>query len=131
MALAWSPAVLAFVSSLALPAPVPPQRTPTPRRPTLPQAGNAAPSGNMNGKYVVASGGRVPAAFNDDYASKGHEYFDVWAPEITSHYGEVYASAHCGGSSLRKLSLADDACTPPFRRTSGPTRATTRSRRTL
>lgn len=28
-------------------------------------------------------------AWNDDYASKGYEYFDVWAPEIATHYGEV------------------------------------------
>ena len=28
--------------------------------------------------------------FNDDYASKGHEFFDVWAPEIATHYGEVF-----------------------------------------
>jgi len=28
--------------------------------------------------------------WNDDYASKGHEYFDVWAPEIATHYGEVF-----------------------------------------
>ena len=43
----------------------------------------------MNGAYVVATGGKVGIPFNDDYASKGHEYFDVWAPEIASHYGEV------------------------------------------
>lgn len=30
--------------------------------------------------------------FNDDYASKGHEFFDVWAPEIATHYGEVFWS---------------------------------------
>ena len=28
--------------------------------------------------------------FNDDYASKGHEYFDVWSPEIATTYGENY-----------------------------------------
>ena len=28
--------------------------------------------------------------FNDDYASKGHQYFDVWAPEMATHYGEVF-----------------------------------------
>merc|ERR1719408_446991 len=44
----------------------------------------------MNGKYVVASGGNQDVAWNDDYASKGHEYFDVWAPEIATHYGEVF-----------------------------------------
>ena len=25
--------------------------------------------------------------WNDDYASKGYEYFDVWAPEMATHYG--------------------------------------------
>ena len=46
--------------------------------------------GNMNGKYVVASGDKVHVPFNDDYASKGHEYFDVWAPEIATHYGDAF-----------------------------------------
>merc|ERR1719506_1383615 len=52
----------------------------------------AAPtkSGNMNGKYVVASVDKLHVPWNDDYASKGHEYFDVWAPEIATHYGEVF-----------------------------------------
>jgi len=49
-----------------------------------------AASGNMNGKYSVASGLHQDTGFNDDYASKGHEYFDVWAPEISTHYGEVF-----------------------------------------
>ena len=35
----------------------------------------------------MASGARQDVGFNDDYASKGHEYFDVWAPEIATHYG--------------------------------------------
>ena len=39
----------------------------------------AAASKNMNGRYVVASGKDQGVPFNDDYASKGHEYFDVWA----------------------------------------------------
>ena len=50
-------------------------------------------SGNMNGRYRVATGGKGPlplGTFNDDYASKGHKYFDVWAPEIATHYGEVF-----------------------------------------
>jgi len=38
----------------------------------------AAPS-NMNGKYIVTSGNKVGVQFNDDYASKGHEYFDVYS----------------------------------------------------
>ena len=28
--------------------------------------------------------------FNDNYASKGHEYFDVYSPELATHYGEVF-----------------------------------------
>jgi len=45
----------------------------------------------MNGAYTVSSGGgttNVP--FNSDYASKGHEYFDVWSPEIATQYAEVF-----------------------------------------
>ena len=45
---------------------------------------------NMNGRYQIASGARQDVPFNDDYASKGHEYFDVWAPEMATHYGEVF-----------------------------------------
>ena len=44
----------------------------------------------MNGRYLVASGGHQAVPFNDDYASKGHEYFDVYSPEIATHYGEVF-----------------------------------------
>ena len=41
-------------------------------------AAAVAPSGNMNGEYVVSSGaGKSAPRFNSDYASKGHEYFDV------------------------------------------------------
>merc|ERR1719428_2252680 len=47
-------------------------------------------SGNMNGKYMVASGDKFAVPWIDDYASKGYEYFDVWAPEIATHYGEVF-----------------------------------------
>ncbi|XP_076071269.1 uncharacterized protein LOC143042717 [Mytilus galloprovincialis] len=46
--------------------------------------------GNMNGRYLVASGGNQGVHFNDDYKSKGHEYFDVYSPEIATHYGEVF-----------------------------------------
>ncbi|XP_045181704.2 uncharacterized protein LOC123540595 [Mercenaria mercenaria] len=49
-----------------------------------------ASGGNMNGKYLVASGGNQGVPFNDDYTSKGHEYFDVYSPEIATHYGEVF-----------------------------------------
>ena len=48
---------------------------------------SAAANGNMNGAYLVASIGDQGVPFNSDYASKGHEYFDVWAPEIETHYG--------------------------------------------
>jgi hypothetical protein len=47
----------------------------------------------MNGLYQVATGGKGPmpaSAWNSDYASKGHKFFDVWAPEIATHYGEVF-----------------------------------------
>ena len=47
-------------------------------------------SGNMNGRYIVASVGKQGVPFNDDYKSKGHEYFDVYTPEIATHYGEVF-----------------------------------------
>jgi hypothetical protein len=47
-------------------------------------------TGNMNGKYAVTSRGDVNTNWNSDYASKGYEYFDVWAPEIATHYGEVF-----------------------------------------
>ena len=47
-------------------------------------------SGNMNGKYSVSSGDKLDVPFPDDYASKGHEYFDVWSPEIATTYGENY-----------------------------------------
>merc|ERR1719473_1701897 len=52
----------------------------------------AAPTkgGNMNGKYSVSSRGDLHTNFNDDYASKGYEYFDIWAPEIAAAYGEVF-----------------------------------------
>ena len=61
--------------------------------------GGAARASNLNGDYRVASvDGLVD--FNTDYASKGHEYFDVWAPEIASHYGEVRPPlVNCGPSS--------------------------------
>ena len=52
----------------------------------------------MNGKYVVASGDKFGVDWNDDYASKGHEYFDVWAPEIATHYGEVFWTDQGNGS---------------------------------
>lgn len=50
---------------------------------------NAA-DGNMNGKYSIASGAKQDVPFNDDYASKGHEYFDLWSPELATQYAQVY-----------------------------------------
>ena len=52
--------------------------------------GYATASGNMNGEYIVSSVDKTNVPFNNDFASKGHEYFDVWAPEIATHYGEVF-----------------------------------------
>ena len=49
-----------------------------------------AASGNMNGKYSVASGARQDTSFNDDFASKGHEFFDIWTPEIATTYAENF-----------------------------------------
>ena len=81
---------------------------------------SAATGGNMNGHYQTASVDNVSTidhaqsaascwirhwliisprwchhlqiktSFNDDYASKGHEFFDIYAPEIATHYGEVF-----------------------------------------
>ncbi len=45
-------------------------------------AAHGAASGNMNGRYSVTSVDKFDVPFNDDYASKGHEYFDVYSPEI-------------------------------------------------
>ena len=75
---------------------------------------------NMNGEYLVASKDAI-VPFNTDYASKGHEYFDVWAPEIATHYGE-------GGRRPFAHHAARSSHPPPPRprRTFGPTRATCR-----
>lgn len=51
---------------------------------------SASATSNMNGKYLIASGAKQNVPYNDDYASKGYEYFDLWAPEIATHYGEVF-----------------------------------------
>ena len=56
----------------------------------LASLGVTALAENMNGKYAIASGSRQNVAFNDDYASKGHEYFDVYTKEIATHYSETY-----------------------------------------
>ena len=73
-------------------------------------------SGNMNGDYIIATGTKMAPKFNDNvcgqifppppackfpmtnsfifarsqYASKGHEYFDVWSPELATTYGENF-----------------------------------------
>jgi len=39
---------------------------------------------------VSSGGGKLNTAFEDDYAARGYEYFDTWAPEIATHYGEVF-----------------------------------------
>ena len=39
---------------------------------------------NMNGRYSVSSVDKQDVPFNDDYASKGYEFFDVWSPEIAT-----------------------------------------------
>mmetsp|Transcript_15290 Transcript_15290/g.35833 ORF Transcript_15290/g.35833 Transcript_15290/m.35833 type:complete len:894 (+) Transcript_15290:100-2781(+) len=49
-----------------------------------------AGAGNLNGRYTVASGSRQQVNFNDDYAAKGHEYFDIWSKELATRYGEAY-----------------------------------------
>ena len=51
----------------------------------------AAASGNMNGKYLISSGGHGPGVtYNDDYSTKDYHFFDTWAPEISTHYGQVF-----------------------------------------
>lgn len=47
-------------------------------------------SANMNGDYIVASVDKVGVPFEDDYAARGHDYFDVWAPEIATTYGQAF-----------------------------------------
>ena len=64
--------------------------------PTTPHAAAAAStSGNMNGKYSVASGDRQDVAFNDDYASKGHESDK---PPSTDHC--LLQTPRCGAEAL-------------------------------
>lgn len=56
------------------------------------------------GQYAVTSKGDVDTDWNSDYASKGYEYFDVWAPEIATHYGEVFCTpAPVGPHGARAL----------------------------
>ncbi len=73
-------------------------------------APHGAASGNMNGRYSVTSVDKFDAPFNDDYASKGHEYFDVYSPEIATTYGQNFwtamqsvplPSTSCSGSTGR------------------------------
>mmetsp|Transcript_42291 Transcript_42291/g.76666 ORF Transcript_42291/g.76666 Transcript_42291/m.76666 type:complete len:891 (-) Transcript_42291:222-2894(-) len=45
---------------------------------------------NLNGKYLVSSGTRERVNFEDNYAERGHEYFDIWSEEIATRYGESY-----------------------------------------
>jgi len=47
-------------------------------------------SSNMNGEYKIWQDPAAKGAtFNSDYASKGHEYFDLYSPIISTRYGEV------------------------------------------
>ena len=65
----------------------------------------ASQTGNMNDGpgYLVSTSTNAdptaPQVFNTDYASKGHEYFDVWAPEMATHYGP-YSSSCSGGVDI-------------------------------
>ena len=46
---------------------------------------------NLNGNdYVVTVTDKQTSEYNSDYASKGHEFFDVYSPPITTQYGQVY-----------------------------------------
>ena len=58
--------------------------------PGLAQTTAYANASHATGKYSVTSQGDLHTNFNDDYASKGYEYFDIWAPEIAAAYGEVF-----------------------------------------
>ena len=50
----------------------------------------AAKSGNMNGRYQVASRDDTNTSWNDDFSTKGYKHFEVWGPEIATHYGENF-----------------------------------------
>lgn len=58
--------------------------------PSSPVADAETSTSNMNGRYIVRNGESIASSFNDNYASKGHEYFDVYTPEIATRYGEVF-----------------------------------------
>ena len=58
--------------------------------PTVAVRRNANPARGNAGEYAVTSVGDVDTDWNSDYAAKGYEYFDVWAPEIATRYGEVF-----------------------------------------
>ena len=46
---------------------------------------------NMNGDYLITRTSVIGAAGAvGDYAARGHEYFDVYSPPITSQYGETF-----------------------------------------
>jgi hypothetical protein len=80
---------------------------------------------NMNGRYSVTSGIRHDVDFNDDYAARGHEFFDVWSPEIATHYGEVriQGAGQSGAGGMRaRVGVSSVGCgqQPPPR----PPRAT-------
>ena len=84
-------------------------------------ATGAAASGNMNGPYTVSSGaGKTGVAFNSDYASKGHEYFDVYSPELATQYARRRRAA---------ATIPRDAIAAGTPRSSGPTWASSPSPR--
>ena len=48
---------------------------------------------NMNGEYLVSKSTNLnpdKQTFNTNFADKGMEYFDVYSPEISTVYGQVY-----------------------------------------
>jgi hypothetical protein len=82
-------------------------------------AAAAAAAKNMNGEYMVTSGGDVGAKYNSDYGSKGYEYFDVWGTIIFRHTGvSTYVLYSVTYVILQALKLQ-----PTTERFSGPVRS--------
>mmetsp|Transcript_19469 Transcript_19469/g.23306 ORF Transcript_19469/g.23306 Transcript_19469/m.23306 type:complete len:842 (-) Transcript_19469:99-2624(-) len=61
-----------------------------------------AQSSNMNGLYMVATGDKQGVEYNTDYKSRNMQYFDVYTPELATHYGEVF------WTGMGKNKLPDD-----------------------
>ena len=52
---------------------------------------NMNASANMNGDYLITRTSEIGAAgIVGDYATRGHEFFDVYSVPITSRYGETF-----------------------------------------